>query len=72
MLFILLDEYAKLKDERGWDLLGIGEQQWYVYKRKKSLPLKHCRTICLTFQIQLTDDQRDLSNIVYEKYWDLV
>jgi len=69
MLFVILDEYAKtVEDCRGWDILGIGEQQWYVYKRKNTLPLKHCRTLCLTYNAPLTDSLTELSTTILHDY----
>jgi hypothetical protein len=73
MLFTLLDRYAKdVKGCRGYDLLGIGDQQWAIYRKKNYLPMKHCKTLCYMLDQDpaiATMDLKELSHIVYKAYW---
>jgi hypothetical protein len=73
MLYDMLDRYARdKKDSRGWDIVGISEAQWYVYKKKGSLNPKHTRTLCLYFGCDENDGIKRLTATILKKYWEVV
>ena len=70
MTFIVLEKYCK--DKLGYhamDLLGICKGQWYEYKKKDYLPLKHCKSICSHFNHHITDDKKELTDMIVTSYY---
>lgn len=73
MLFDMLDRYAKdRQSSRAWDIVGISEAQWYVYKKKRELSQKHLRTLSLYFGCDVNDGVKRLTATILKKYWEVV
>jgi len=73
MTFIVLEKYCKDKlDCSARDLIGISKEQWYKYKLNDYLPLKHCKTICCQFKHHITDDMKELTDMITYAYYNEV
>jgi hypothetical protein len=70
MTFVVLEKYCKdILDCYARDLLGISKGQWHEYKKRDYLPLKHCKTICSHFGHHITDDMKELTDMVTSSYY---
>jgi hypothetical protein len=73
MTFIVLEKYCKeLLDCHAMDLLGIKKVQWYEYKKTNRIPLKHCKTICSHFGHHITDDMKELTDMITDSFYNEV
>jgi hypothetical protein len=71
MLMTLLDRYARDRKEcRGWDIVGISEAQWYVYKKKEMFSPKLFRIICLYFGADMNEGIKRLTGMILKRYWE--
>lgn len=70
MIYIALEQYCKDKlDCQAMDLLGLKRSQWFEIKQNGDLPLKHCKTICNHFGKHITDDMKELTDIITKAYY---
>jgi hypothetical protein len=70
MAFIVLEKYCKdLLEYPAKDLLGITKGQWHKYKKSNYLPLKHCKIICSHFNHHITDDMKELTDLITSAYY---
>ena len=70
MFYTILEKFfVERVDCSVWDYLGIDQSVWCRYK-KSSLPLKHYKKICSELEIPINDNQKELSNILVEKYYE--
>ena len=72
MVFVILEKYCRdMLDCRAMDLLGIGKVQWYEYKKKDYIPLKHCKTVCGHFKHHITDDMQEMTDMITASYYEV-
>ncbi len=72
MLFNVLERYCKEKLHcSAVEFIGVSVPTYYLHKRNNVLPLKHCKTVCQKLGCPWTDNPKELTLFIVERYYNV-